>query len=257
MILEARDIRYAYPGGAPALDGASISVGHGEKLALLGPNGAGKSTLLLTLNGSLKPDSGTLLLSGQPVGSGRSAVRALRARVGLVMQDPDDQLFAATVAEDISFGPMNLGLSIDEARARVSEALIALGIETLAARPTHMLSFGQKKRVAIAGLIAMRPDVLLLDEPTAGLDPDSADAFCALIRSLHRELGLTVVMVTHDLDTLFELSTRVAVLADKHMIVHGAPKDVIAFPHPFIHDFFLGERGQRAMELLREYPFAV
>ena len=119
------------------------------------------------------------------------------------------------------------------------------------------LSGGMIKRVALARALIMDPPLLLLDEPTAGLDPDSADAFCALLRSLHRELGLTVVMVTHDLDTLFELSTRIAVLADKQVIVSGAPKDVIAFPHPFIREFFLGERGQRAMELLREYPFAV
>jgi phospholipid/cholesterol/gamma-HCH transport system ATP-binding protein len=113
------------------------------------------------------------------------------------------------------------------------------------------------KRAALARALVMDPPLLLLDEPTAGLDPESSDGFVSLLRSLHRDLALTVVMVTHDLDTLFELSTRIAVLADRRVIVSGPAREVIAFPHPFIHDFFLGERGQRAMELLREYPFAV
>jgi phospholipid/cholesterol/gamma-HCH transport system ATP-binding protein len=134
--------------------------------------------------------------------------------------------------------------------------MVGLGAEHAHKMPSD-LSGGMVKRVALARALIMDPPLLLLDEPTAGLDPDSSDGFCTLLRSLHRELGLTVVMVTHDLDTLFELSTRVAVLADQKVIVNGPPKDVIAYPHPFIHDFFLGERGQRAMELLREYPFAV
>jgi phospholipid/cholesterol/gamma-HCH transport system ATP-binding protein len=119
------------------------------------------------------------------------------------------------------------------------------------------LSGGMVKRAALARALVMDPPLLLLDEPTAGLDPEASEGFVSLLRSLHRDLELTVIMVTHDLDTLFELSTRIAVLADKRVIVSGPPKDVIAFQHPFVHDFFLGERGQRAMELLREYPFAV
>ncbi len=119
------------------------------------------------------------------------------------------------------------------------------------------LSGGMIKRVALARALIMDPPLLLLDEPTAGLDPESSDSFVTLLRSLHHELGLTVVMVTHDLDTLYELSTRIAVLADQRVVVSGPPREVIAYPHPFIHEFFLGERGQRAMELLREYPFTV
>jgi phospholipid/cholesterol/gamma-HCH transport system ATP-binding protein len=119
------------------------------------------------------------------------------------------------------------------------------------------LSGGMIKRVALARALIMDPPLLLLDEPTAGLDPDSSDGFVTLLRSLHRDLELTVIMVTHDLDTLFELSTRIAVLADKKVIIAAVPKEVIAHPHPFIREFFLGPRGQRAMELLREYPFAV
>ena len=119
------------------------------------------------------------------------------------------------------------------------------------------LSGGMVKRVALARALIMDPPLLLLDEPTAGLDPESSDSFCLLLRALHRQMGLTVIMVTHDLDTLFELSTRIAVLADQRVIICDAPKEVVAFAHPFIHEFFLGPRGQRAMELLREYPFTV
>ena len=134
--------------------------------------------------------------------------------------------------------------------------MVGLSADTADKMPSD-LSGGMIKRVALARALVMDPPLLLLDEPTAGLDPDSSDSFCALLRSLHKDMELTVVMVTHDLDTLFELSTRIAVLADQKVIVCAAPKDVVAFPHPFIHEFFLGERGQRAMELLREYPFTI
>jgi phospholipid/cholesterol/gamma-HCH transport system ATP-binding protein len=169
-------------------------------------------------------------------------------------------LFSAfTVLENIAF-PLRELKTLPDALVR-DAALVKLQMVGLGPAHAHKmpadLSGGMIKRVALARALIMDPPLLLLDEPTAGLDPDSADAFCALLRSLHRELGLTVVMVTHDLDTLFELSTKVAVLADRHVVVCASPRDVIAYPHPFIHDFFLGERGQRSMELLREYPFAV
>ncbi len=227
MILQAIDIGYAYPGGGVALAGASLSVGRGEKLALLGPNGAGKSTLFLTLNGTLKPDRGTILLDGAPVGTGRADLKRLRARVGLVLQDPDDQLFAATVAEDVSFGPMNLGLSTGEVRTRVDEALASLGITALAARPTHMLSFGQKKRVAIAGLIAMRPDVLLLDEPTAGLDPSGVAELMAVLSAL-AAAGTALVVATHDMEAAYGFADRVAVVAGQRVAREGRPAAVFA-----------------------------
>ena len=140
--------------------------------------------------------------------------------------------------------------------ALVKLQMVGLGVEHAYKMPAD-LSGGMVKRVGLARALVMDPPLLLLDEPTAGLDPESADGFVLLLRALHHELRLTVVMVTHDLDTLYELSTRVAVLADQRVIVSGRPKDVIAHTHPFVHEFFLGERGQRAMELLREYPFAV
>jgi phospholipid/cholesterol/gamma-HCH transport system ATP-binding protein len=168
-------------------------------------------------------------------------------------------LFSAfTVLENIEF-PLRELRTLPKALIH-DVAMVKLQMVGLEPSQAHKmpadLSGGMVKRVALARALIMDPPLLLLDEPTAGLDPDSADAFCALLRSLHRELGLTVVMVTHDLDTLFELSTRIAVVADKRILVSGTPQEVIRYPHPFIHDFFLGERGQRAAALLRDTPLA-
>lgn len=233
-----------------------LTIERGEMLSLVGGSGSGKTTVLRTILGLETPARGTVTVLGRP--AERLSDRGAASRVGMLFQH--GALFSAfSVLDNIAFPLRELRtLPEDLVRDAALVKLQMVGLDTVTAHKMPSdLSGGMIKRVALARALIMDPPLLLLDEPTAGLDPDSADAFCALIRSLHRELGLTVVMVTHDLDTLFELSTRVAVLADKHMIVHGAPKDVIAFPHPFIHDFFLGERGQRAMELLREYPFAV
>ena len=169
-------------------------------------------------------------------------------------------LFSAfTVLDNIAFALRELKTLPDDLIRDV--AMVKLQMVGLDPSHAHKmpadLSGGMIKRVALARALIMDPPLLLLDEPTAGLDPDSADDFCALLRSLHQELGLTVVMVTHDLDTLFELSTRIAVVADKNIIVNAPPREVMAFPHPFIQEFFLGERGQRAMALLREHPLTV
>ena len=228
MILEARSLRYTYPGASgPALSDASLTIAAGERLALLGINGAGKSTLFQMLNGSLKPAEGKVLLDGEPVSYDRKGLSRLRQAVGLVMQDPDDQLFAATVAEDVSFGPVNLGLSEAEVRARVAEALEALGVTALAANPTHMLSFGQKKRVAIAGLIAMRPSVLLLDEPTAGLDPQGIEELMQALSTLSAA-GTAIVIATHDMDLAWSWSTRVAVFENRAIGLAGPPEAVFS-----------------------------
>jgi cobalt/nickel transport system ATP-binding protein len=164
-LMEISGLAYFYPGGVAGLDGLDLRIARGRKLAVLGPNGAGKTTLLLHLNGSLRPASGQIRLDGGTMSYGRQALNDWRRRVGLVLQDADDQLFAASVAEDVSFGPLNLGLTEGETRQRVTEALAALNMSHLAQRSTHMLSFGQKKRAAIAGAIAMRPEILMLDEP--------------------------------------------------------------------------------------------
>lgn len=209
-MLSAIGIGYSYPGGIAALDNVSLAIRPGRKVALLGANGAGKTTFLLHLNGLLRPQRGEIRLDDVVMGYDRGSLRRWRQRVGLVLQDPNDQLFAATVFEDVSFGPLNLGLTAAATRERIDTSLAALHIETLADRPTHMLSLGQKKRVAIAGVIAMRPDILVLDEPTAGLDGDGSARLVALLDALHQR-GTTIVIATHDTDLALEWADDAAV----------------------------------------------
>ena len=234
----------------------NLRIEAGEMLSIVGGSGSGKTVLLRKILGLVAPQKGSVTVLGKPASELSRAGAA--SRVGMLFQH--GALFSAfSVLDNIAFALRELKTlpeDLVQDAALVKLQMVGLARSHADKMPSD-LSGGMIKRVALARALIMDPPLLLLDEPTAGLDPDSADAFCALLRSLHRELGLTVVMVTHDLDTLFELSTRIAVLADKQVIVSGAPKDVIAFPHPFIREFFLGERGQRAMELLREYPFAV
>lgn len=229
VVLEACGLCFRYPGGVVALDGLDLALRRGETLAILGPNGAGKTTLLLHLNGSLRPESGTIVLDGQPVKYQRAALSAWRARVGLVLQDPDDQLFAGTVFEDVSFGPMNLARPEAEVRDRVAEALADVGICDLADRPIHMLSLGQKRRAAIAGILAMRPAVLVLDEPMAGLDPHGVGHLLAVLRRL-ADAGTTIVYTTHDVDLALAWSDRVALFAEGRVIVCDQPERALADP---------------------------
>lgn len=197
----------------PVLTGASITLPRGSRTALLGANGSGKTTLLRCLSGAHRPDQGQVLLAGRALRHDRTGLREHRRRVQLVLQDPDDQLFSADVAQDVSFGPMNLGLAEAEVRSRVAEALDLLAVTHLAARPTHQLSYGERKRVATAGAVAMRPQVLLLDEPTAGLDPAGVHEMLAALERLRSE-GATVVLATHDVDLALAWADEAAVVAD-------------------------------------------
>lgn len=226
-LIEARDLHYTFAGGIPALSGVDFAVRAGAKVALLGANGAGKTTVLLHLNGSLRPSRGTLRLGGEMAGYDRAALMRWRTRVGLVLQDPDDQLFAGTVYEDVSFGPLNLGLPEADVHARVTFALEALGIADLAARPAHMLSFGQKRRAAIAGIVAMRPQVLLLDEPTAGLDPHGVGQLLATLDAL-AAAGTALVLSTHDVDLAYGWAETVALMDRGRIIAEGPPETVLA-----------------------------
>jgi phospholipid/cholesterol/gamma-HCH transport system ATP-binding protein len=233
-----------------------FTVQRGEVVSLVGGSGTGKTVLLRQMLGLERPSAGEVRLLGQPISE--LGEHGASARIGMLFQH--GALFSAfSVLENIAF-PLRelrtLPRSLVREAAMVKLQMVGLRPEDGAKMPAD-LSGGMIKRVALARALIMDPPLLLLDEPTAGLDPDSSDSFVTLLRSLHRDLALTVVMVTHDLDTLFELSTRIAVLADRRVIVDGPPREVIAFQHPFVHDFFLGQRGQRAMELLREYPFAV
>jgi cobalt/nickel transport system ATP-binding protein len=227
LILSARGLRYAYPGGIEALKGLDLDVPRGGRLAILGPNGAGKTTLLLHLNGTLRPTAGDLLLDGHPAAWDRRALKRWRATVGLVLQDPDDQLFAGNVYQDVSFGPLNLDLPEAEARRRVEDALAAMRIEHLAERPVHMLSSGQKKRVAIAGVLAMRPEVLVLDEPTAGLDGHGVAHLLAALDHLTGG-GTTIVYTTHDVDLACAWSDTVAIFHQGVVIGAGRARDVLS-----------------------------
>ncbi|MFD3726798.1 ATP-binding cassette domain-containing protein [Streptomyces sp. NPDC058671] len=211
-VVELVNAGFAYEEGPAVLTGVDFPVVRGRAVALLGRNGSGKTTLLRLLSGGLRCGSGSLFLDGAEVAYDRKGLTRLRTTVQLVTQDPDDQLFAASVGQDVSFGPMNLGLPEDEVRLRVQEALEALDIVALADRPTHLLSFGQRKRAAIAGAVAMRPRVLIMDEPTAGLDPHGQERLLDALGRL-REAGTTVLMATHDVDLALRWADEAAVLS--------------------------------------------
>ncbi|MDT0305907.1 ATP-binding cassette domain-containing protein [Streptomyces sp. DSM 44917] len=219
-VVELSHASFAYPDGPLVLDGLSWALPPGRATALLGRNGSGKTTLLRLLSGGLRPASGELRLRGEPVAHDRKGLTRLRTTVQLVVQDPDDQLFAASVEQDVSFGPLNLGLEETEVLARVEEALDALDIAALRDRPTHLLSFGQRKRAAIAGAVAMRPRVLILDEPTAGLDPHGQERLLEVLARL-RAAGTTVVMATHDVDLALRWAQDAALLTPEGL--HAGP----------------------------------
>jgi cobalt/nickel transport system ATP-binding protein len=214
--LELSGVTFAYPDGHPALSGVSLRVGRGERVALLGPNGAGKTTLVLHLNGILSGGQGTVSIGGLKVEKGN--LPEIRRRVGLVFQDPDDQLFMPTVAEDVAFGPANLGLRGDELRARVEEALTSVGMAAHRDRAPHHLSFGQRRRVAVATVLAMRPEILVLDEPSSNLDPASRRELADILTGL----DITMLMVTHDLPYALELCPR-AMILDGGVVVADGP----------------------------------
>lgn len=224
-MLSVRDVSYHYEGGNVALSGINLDIAAGERLAILGENGAGKSTLLLTLNGSLRPRSGSVSIDGTPGRYDREGLALWRRAVGLVLQDPDDQLFAASVFEDVSFGPLNLGLDDHATAARVRTALAAMRIADLADRPTHLLSFGQRKRVALAGILAMGPRLLLLDEPTAGLDPVGVSELLATLEDINAG-GTAIVIATHDMDVAYGWAQRVAIFGERRIARLGPPDAV-------------------------------
>jgi cobalt/nickel transport system ATP-binding protein len=210
-ILELREISYHYPDGSRGLDQCSISFERGMRTALLGLNGAGKTTLFLQCNGVLRPQSGNVLLDGVALNYSRQGLRSLRTRIGLVFQNPDAQLFSASVREDVSFGPLNLGLPGDVVRDRVEQSLAAVGMTRYADRPVHAMSHGQKKRVCIAGVLAMAPEVLILDEPMSGLDATMQMELVTVLNQLH-DGGMTIIIATHDIDFAYQWADRINVL---------------------------------------------
>ncbi len=224
--LETVNLTYVYPTGVRALENVNFVADTGQFVLLLGPNGSGKTTLFRHFSGSLHPTGGKVLVNGREVGKGD--LTWLYRTLGFVFQDPNDQLFAATVGEDVAFGPRNLGLPAAEVEARVKRCLEMVGLPGLERRPIHALSFGQKRRASLAGVLALRPEIVVLDEPTAGLDPMGASRMMDLLYRLNRQQGVTIVMATHDIDFVPRYADLVYVLRRGHVVASGTPAEVFA-----------------------------
>ncbi|UVF77485.1 energy-coupling factor ABC transporter ATP-binding protein [Gordonia mangrovi] len=222
MAVEVAGVRYTYPDGHPALDGVDLTIRAGERVALLGPNGAGKTTLMLHLNGVLTPSEGSVYIHG--TGVDKKSLRDVRRRVGVVFQDPDDQLFMPTLAEDVAFGPANFGVSGPALAERVDEALTVVGMSEQAGRSPHHLSGGQRRRGALASVLACRPDILVLDEPSANLDPVARRELAETLMGL----DTTMIVVTHDLPYAAQLCERAVIVDDGRIVADGAILDVLA-----------------------------
>jgi cobalt transport protein ATP-binding subunit len=223
-VIDVAELSYAYPGGQEALRGVSLRIASGEKVALVGPNGAGKSTLMLHLNGILGDATSPVRVCGLPLS--RENLPLIRGKVGLVFQNPDDQLFSPTVFEDVAFGPLYQGLPEAEVRRRAERALAQVGMAGFEGRLSHQLSLGQKKRVAIATVLSMSPDILVLDEPTAGLDPRGRRQLIELLR----ELPVTMLVSTHDLWLVAELFPRMVIMDDGRVAADGATDALLSQP---------------------------
>jgi len=224
-VIELKNVSYRYPDGTCALSDCSMTIERGTKTAVLGSNGAGKTTLFLHLNGLLRPAKGELLFDNVPFDYGRAGLKALRSKVGLVFQNPDSQLFSACVREDVSFGPMNMGVAEEVVRQRVDNALRAVDMLESADKPVHNLSYGQKKRVCIAGVLAMQPELLVLDEPMAGLDTCMQRELTGILDQLHAA-GMTIIIATHDLDFAYSWADEAVVLENGRLLASGSPTEV-------------------------------
>jgi cobalt/nickel transport system ATP-binding protein len=222
--LEIKNLAFAYPDGNQALFGVNLTVGQGERVALLGPNGAGKTTLVMHMNGIHPAAHGEVRVAGQLVdASDKANLRSIRSKVGIVFQDPDDQLFMPTVGEDVAFGPYNMGLRGEELEKVVIEALELVGMTESKDRPPHHLSFGQRRRVAVATVLAMKPEILVLDEPSSNLDPASRRELADILRSL----AITIVMVTHDLPYALELCERAVILSGGIIVADKKTREIL------------------------------
>ena len=228
-LLSLNDVSYRYPDGTCALNSCSLTIRKGTRTTVLGANGAGKTTMFLHLNGILRPTSGQVQWEETTLDYSRDGMRKLRSQVGLVFQNPDSQLFSASVREDVSFGPMNLGLPEKIVRERVAEALLAVGMTEAADKPVHNLSYGQKKRVCIAGVLAMRPELLVLDEPMAGLDAAMQEELTVVLERLHAA-GMTIVIATHDLDFAYGWADEAIVLQNGQRLAQGNAAEVLLNP---------------------------
>ena len=224
-IIETRDLNYHNPDGTHALKDVNINIKKGERTAFIGSNGAGKSTLFLHFNGILRPSSGKVVIGGKPVISQKKELMEIRQKVGLVFQNPDDQLFSPTVEEDVAFGPKNMGLSLEEVEQRVGDSLKMVGMQDYRGKAPHHLSGGQKKRVAIAGILAMDPEIMVLDEPTTGLDPYGAAQILKILYQLNQE-GMTILLTSHDVDMIPLFANRIYVMHHGAIAGVGSPEEI-------------------------------
>ena len=218
--LQTKDLSFTYPDGTEALKKVNITIKKGERIAIMGPNGAGKSTLFSHFNGLSEPTSGHVEIDGEKIIFERDELLKVRQKVGIVFQDPNDQLFAPTVKEDVAFGPMNLGLDYDEVNSRITEALELVGMSGFEDKTPHHLSGGQQKRVAIAGIVAMKPEIMILDEPTAGLDPEGVDKVLNILDNLNKE-GISIVISSHDIEMVNHFADKIYVLYNGEIIASG------------------------------------
>ncbi|EJG07865.1 MAG: ATP-binding cassette domain-containing protein [Methanofollis liminatans] len=249
-IIETRNLTYAYPNRPPALNGVNFIAGRKARIAVIGANGAGKSTLFKHLNGILKPTSGEVLIHGEPIT--KANLREVRKMIGIVFQNPDDQVFSPTVEQDIAFGPANLGLDEETVHHRVESAMRLLALDDLRTRPPHHLSGGEKKRVAIAGILAMEPQVLVLDEPTAGLDPQGVTDLIGFVNTLPERFGMTVIFSTHHLDLVPELADYVYVMDRGAVAAQGPVPAIFSQPDLLARTRLDVPVLQRLMRSLRE-----
>jgi len=224
IMLKVEGLRYRYPDGTNALNGVNIDVAKGEFLAILGANGSGKTTLLKHLNGLLKPTVGSIMLDGKRLSEFKP--NEVFRKVGMVFQDPNDQLLAPSVEEDVAFGPANLNLKYDEIMSRVMNALELVEMEKCAKKTIYSLSYGQRKRICIAGILAMEPEVLVLDEPTSGLDPDGVKSVMKLLKDLNKRRGITTIIATNSVDLVPVYMSRVVIMDKGKVVKEGTPEEV-------------------------------
>ena len=263
-MLEVQNIKYSYNNDYQALKGVSLKIEKGDMVALLGKNGAGKSTLFLHLNGIYQPDEGKVFIDGEELKYDKKSLLKFRQKVGIVFQNPDDQIFAPTVEEDVAFGPLNLGLSMEEVQNRVENALERVGMTGYEKTAPHHLSGGQKKRVAIAGILAMKPEIMVLDEPTAGLDPNGVTNLVKLLKELNAE-GITIVISTHEVNLVPDYANKAFVMVDGNLIAEGTPREIFSQPDileranleiPIVTELFQQIEAE-GLDIGGEYPLTI